>query len=207
MRRNDSTVTSRAEGHQANLDRNYLLFWRFNNLTISVFHCPITGGTLFFCAGGCKNEGDMNTWHWLTIGLVGIGLIPALWLLDRLGLWLEDRGWLYYRRKKPSSSAMSAWVAMQQFIEPGVNHVVQIGEENRSEDDEAARNEKVLANLLASLDATPVNCEEIRAYLAVAKRASLDWKKVYDEAVKLQRSARPDRADHIPQIEDVAPFA
>jgi hypothetical protein len=27
MRRNDSTVTSRAEGHQANLDRNYLLFF------------------------------------------------------------------------------------------------------------------------------------------------------------------------------------
>jgi hypothetical protein len=24
LRRNDSTVTSRAEGHQANLDRNYL---------------------------------------------------------------------------------------------------------------------------------------------------------------------------------------
>src|SRR5260370_10480524 len=29
MRRNDSTVTSRAEGHQANMDRNYLLLWKF----------------------------------------------------------------------------------------------------------------------------------------------------------------------------------
>jgi hypothetical protein len=29
LRRNDSTVTSRAEGHQANLDRNYLLLWKF----------------------------------------------------------------------------------------------------------------------------------------------------------------------------------
>ena len=28
----------------------------------------------------------------LTIGIV-------IFLLDRLGLWLEDRGWIYYRKK------------------------------------------------------------------------------------------------------------
>jgi hypothetical protein len=42
---------------------------------------------------------------------VAIGLVAAFVSLDRLCLWLEDRGWLYYRRKKPTSSPMSAWVA------------------------------------------------------------------------------------------------
>jgi hypothetical protein len=161
---------------------------------------------VFFGASGCTNAAEMNGWHWFIIGLVGIGLIPTLWLLDRLGLWLEDRGWLYYRRKKPSSSPMSAWVALQQFIEPGVKHVVQVGEQHRREDDDAVAGERILANVLASLDATTVNTEEIRAYLAIAKRAGLDWKKLYDEAVKVQRSARPDRAEHIPPIENVAPL-
>jgi hypothetical protein len=147
----------------------------------------------------------MNAWHWLILGLVGIGLLPALWLLDRLGLWLEDRGWLYYRKKKPTSSPMSAWVGMQQFIEPGVKHVVQMGQERRIEDDEAGRKERLLTNLLASLAAIPLNREEIRTYLTLAKLEGLDWKELYEAAVQIQASARPERADLIPTTDDVAP--
>ena len=40
------------------------------------------------------------------------GLVAALYGLDRLALWLEDRGWLYYRRKKPECSPASCLVAM-----------------------------------------------------------------------------------------------
>jgi hypothetical protein len=147
----------------------------------------------------------MNAWHWMIVGLAGIGLLPALWLLDRLGLWLEDRGWLYYRKKKPTTSSMSAWVGLQQFIEPGVKHVVQMGQERRIEDDQAGRKERLLANLLASLEAMPPNREEIRTYLTLAKREDLDWKELYEEAMQIQASARPERADLIPTWDDVAP--
>src|SRR5262249_40340946 len=98
------------------------------------------------------------------------------------------------------------WVAMQQFIEPGVKHVAQISQERRSEGDEEADKDRLLANILASLDATPVNPEEVRLYLVIAKRKGLDWKDVFEEAVRVQRSARPDRADLIPPLEDVAPL-
>jgi hypothetical protein len=147
----------------------------------------------------------MPVWAWLIIGLLAVGVIPALWLLDRLGLWLEDRGWLYYRKKKPSSSPMSAWVAAQQFIESGVKHVVQVSQERRNEGNQGADRDRLLANILAALDATPVNPEEIRLYLVIAKREGLDWKELFEEAVRVQRSARPDRVDLIPRLEDVAP--
>jgi len=38
----------------------------------------------------------MNVWHWLIVGLAGLGLIRAI-CLARLDLWLEHRGWLHYR--------------------------------------------------------------------------------------------------------------
>jgi hypothetical protein len=93
--------------------------------------------------------------QWLVGALIVLGLIAGVFWLDRFCLWLEDRGWLYYRRKKPSSSAASAWVGMQQFIEPGVKHVVQIKQERRSEEDEEADKERLLAYLLETLDAIP----------------------------------------------------
>ena len=147
----------------------------------------------------------MALWQWLVGPLIVLGLFVALFWLDRFCLWLEDRGWLYYRRKKPSSSAASAWVAMQQFIEPGVKHVVQIKQEKRSEDDEAAGKERVLANLSATLDAIPINPEVVRYYLSVAQRAGLDWKSLYEEAVQIRRSRRRDSDALIPSPEEVAP--
>jgi hypothetical protein len=152
-----------------------------------------------------SNGGLMNAWHWLIIGLVGFTLIPALWRLHRLGLWLEDRGWLYYQKKRPSSGPMSSWVGLQQFVEPGVRHVVEIRQERRIQHDEANSRERLLANLLACLDAVPVRLEEIRTYLTVAKATGMDWEKLYEEAVQIQRAVRPGRTDLIPQAGDVTP--
>jgi hypothetical protein len=148
----------------------------------------------------------MNGWHWLIVVVAGIALIPALRLLDRLGLWLEEKGWLYYRKKKPTSSPLSFWVGMQQFIDPGVKHVVQVAEERRVEDDQTGRKERILAYILANLDAMPVNREEIRFYLIQAMRDGLDWKGLYEEAVQIQRAARPEQANFIPPIDDVRPL-
>jgi hypothetical protein len=144
-------------------------------------------------------------WHWLLCGLAVLGMLGAAFYgLDRLCLWLEHRGWLYYRKNKPSSSPTSAWVAMQRFLEPGAKHVVELSRERSNEDEEAGR-DRLLSNLLASLDATPVNLEEVRIYLAIAKGKGIDWRDLYNEAVRVQLAARPDRAPIIPPLEDVIP--
>lgn len=62
----------------------------------------------------------------------------ALYLLDRLGLWMERKGWLYYREKKSSVSSGNAlmqnfMIEMQSFFEPDAKHVLQLNEENRQE--------------------------------------------------------------------------
>ena len=147
----------------------------------------------------------MALWQWLVGAVIVLGFLVALFWLDRLCLWLEDRGWLYYRRKKPGSSAASAWVAMQQFIEPGIKHVVQIEQEKRSEDDVEAGKERLLSNLLSSLSAIPINTEVVRYYLSAAKKSGLDWRRLYDEAVQLQKARRPESAAYIPLPEEVAP--
>lgn len=38
--------------------------------------------------------------------LILIGVILAVYGLDQLGLWMERRGWLYYRKSEPKGSAM-----------------------------------------------------------------------------------------------------
>src|SRR5262249_55465665 len=126
-------------------------------------------------------------------------LVPALWLLDRLGLWLKDRGWLFYRKKKPTSSPLTSLVAMQQLIEPGVEHVVRVGRQRRAGDAEGEPRERLLACLRDALRSTPVNPEAVRLYLTQAKREGLRWESLYEEA------CRGMPADLVPPPEDVAP--
>jgi hypothetical protein len=64
--------------------------------------------------------------------------IPALYGLHRVCLWLESRGWLYYKHKKPSSSAASCLVGLQKALEPQAQHVLQIKEERRHHEEEEA---------------------------------------------------------------------
>ena len=144
------------------------------------------------------------TWsHLLLGGLALTGVAAAVYLLDRLGLWLEDRGWLYYRRKKPGSSPLSMWVAMQQFMEPGFQHVREVGQERK--DEEEASPQRLLSGLLACLEATPVNLEQVRVYLASARNAGWDCERFYAEAVRAHLKGRPERAAHMPPFEDVRP--
>jgi hypothetical protein len=80
----------------------------------------------------------MSPWQILFWVAVLLGAIALLFLLDRLGCWLEKRGLLYYRHKKPESSALSSFVAMQQIIEPPSKHVFEIKDEKRKQSQEDA---------------------------------------------------------------------
>jgi hypothetical protein len=89
---------------------------------------------------------------------------------------------------------------MQQFVEPGVQHVREVKQE-----DTAACRERLLACLTDCLDAATVNPEAVRMYLAAAAETGLDWQEVYAEAVRRHLADRPGRAGLMPSGEDVAP--
>jgi hypothetical protein len=80
----------------------------------------------------------MDFWSALWWGLAVVGGGAALYGLHRLGLWLEQRGWLYYRHRKSGGSAAGCFIALQEFIEPPVRHVRQIKEEKRRPAEEEA---------------------------------------------------------------------
>ena len=55
-----------------------------------------------------------------------LGILCALFLLDRLGLWLEHKGWLYYRRRKPESGILGNTLQeLNTLLVPSSRHVIE----------------------------------------------------------------------------------
>jgi hypothetical protein len=79
----------------------------------------------------------MGIWHVLIGAVLVLSGLASLYGLHRLCLWLKERGWLYYKHKKPSSSPASCFAALQQALEPRTRNVIHVREEkrNRSEDE------------------------------------------------------------------------
>ncbi len=51
----------------------------------------------------------------------------ALYLLDQLGLWLERKGWLYYRRRKPESGIIgNSLQELNALLLPSNRHVIEV---------------------------------------------------------------------------------
>jgi hypothetical protein len=62
----------------------------------------------------------------------------ALFLIDRLGLWLEDRGYIYYRKKSGSASAMgNAFLEIQSMVDPAAKHVLEMRQDEIGEQDDS----------------------------------------------------------------------
>jgi len=80
----------------------------------------------------------MNTALWI------IGVLAALFALDRLFLWMEAKGWIYWRKKKSSSSAGGIFGAAD-FTNPGAKYLEDareertLGEDEDNGDDESKR--------------------------------------------------------------------
>jgi hypothetical protein len=61
------------------------------------------------------------------------GGLAALYGLHRLGLWMERRGWIYYRHRSPRGGGSGGgFVALQEILEPPARHVFHITEQRRS---------------------------------------------------------------------------
>ena len=62
----------------------------------------------------------------------------ALYALHRLALWMESRGWLYYRKHKRGSAAIgNVMLEIQSFYRPSVEHVIEHRQEEQREEDES----------------------------------------------------------------------
>lgn len=60
--------------------------------------------------------------------LIASGALLGIFILDRFGLWAERKGWIFYRHRKPSGTAMGALVLeLQQIFESGkARHVLEV---------------------------------------------------------------------------------
>ena len=69
------------------------------------------------------------TWPWAVAAAVA-GLVG----IDRIALWAESRGWIYWRRRKPSPGAASGMFGeLVEMFEPSHRHVIE--ERQRQEAD------------------------------------------------------------------------
>ena len=68
----------------------------------------------------------MNTWTVILWTILVISSPMMLYGLHRLGLWMEEQGYIYYWHKKPKGSAAGSFVALQKMIEPRAEYVIQV---------------------------------------------------------------------------------
>ncbi len=66
------------------------------------------------------------TWVWWVLGAVVV-----VWLLDRLALWAEGRGWLYWRRRRGTGGAGTALGDVFLLFQPTRAHLVAEQERQR----------------------------------------------------------------------------
>lgn len=79
----------------------------------------------------------------MTTILCLIGVVAVLWLLDRLLIWCELRGWIYYRLSpRPRTSALANMLlGVEQMYRPSRRHVIELRMEEavqHEEDDEGS---------------------------------------------------------------------
>jgi hypothetical protein len=154
----------------------------------------------------------MDLRPWILPGLLGLAAL-ALYGLDRLGRRLNRRGWIDTRPRAARRGVGHAMLGLQGFVEPRAEHVfaAQNLEQKDVEDEVGAgdaaeiQTELILADLSESLGFTPVDPEEVRRHLSAARRAGLDWRALYDQAVRAELAARPYRAPSLPPVGRVAP--
>jgi hypothetical protein len=81
------------------------------------------------------------------VGMSNLILIPlfvilgalVLYSVDRLLLWMERRGWIYYRKRSGSggSGAGNALLEIQSLIEPDKKQIIEVMREDKREQAES----------------------------------------------------------------------
>jgi hypothetical protein len=56
-----------------------------------------------------------------------IAILLGLYLIDRVCLWLEVKGWLYYRKHKPLGGFLgNALLCLSCFMDPSIRHTIKV---------------------------------------------------------------------------------
>jgi NADH:ubiquinone oxidoreductase subunit 4 (subunit M) len=72
----------------------------------------------------------------MSLVLWGIALVAGLYGLHRLALWMESRGWIYYKKKHASAGALSAaFLEIQALAQPEKKYVLEMRQDQRAERD------------------------------------------------------------------------
>lgn len=62
----------------------------------------------------------------------------VLYVLHCLAMWMEARGWIYYRKQRGSSGALgAAFLEVQAMFEPSKRHVLEVIRIEETDDDES----------------------------------------------------------------------
>lgn len=70
--------------------------------------------------------------------LLVVLVVSALYCLHRLGMWAEGRGWIYYRKDRGSSGALSSAVLeVQSLFEPSKRYVLEEKRRDQVEDEDS----------------------------------------------------------------------
>jgi hypothetical protein len=64
------------------------------------------------------------------------GIIAALFALDRLLLWMEARGWIYWRKVRRKRSGGGGPFVVGSVFDPTMNYAAEVREERAQEDAE-----------------------------------------------------------------------
>ena len=73
---------------------------------------------------------------WEKVVLYGILLIAAWRGLHYLFLWMETRGWIYYKTRPSSSGLGNALQELNSFMNPAVKEVLERKFEEQNEDEQ-----------------------------------------------------------------------
>ena len=73
---------------------------------------------------------------WLPFLLVA-AILPLGYLADRLLLWMEDRGWIFYRRSRPDPKNVGpAFLEIEALLQPSRRHVLEQKVDQHAEEDD-----------------------------------------------------------------------
>jgi hypothetical protein len=75
----------------------------------------------------------------LKFGALGVCVGIAMFRFDRIGLWMEGQGWIYWRRSSGMSTRLgSAFLELHSMLEPSKRHVSEIRKEQKRDQAESA---------------------------------------------------------------------
>jgi hypothetical protein len=73
----------------------------------------------------------------LRVFLTVTAVLVLLYGLHRLALWAENRGWIYYLRRKPTTSSLgNAFLEVQSLLEPEKRQLAEVQKAETIEEDE-----------------------------------------------------------------------